>query len=151
MKIYRYYEEQKLPVKIEEAWKFFSDPKNLVRITPPDMKFKITNNPPKDIYSGMIITYKLRPLLNISANWVTEILFVDKPHSFIDVQRFGPYKFWHHRHHFKAIDGGILMTDEVNYSLPFGILGRVFHSLFVKERIQKIFDYRKNELKKIFS
>ncbi len=151
MKIYRYHEEQRLPVKIEEAWKFFSDPVNLTKITPPDMKFRITNNPEKDIYSGMIITYKLRPLLNIPANWVTEIVSVDKPYSFIDMQRFGPYKFWHHRHHFKVINGGVLMTDEVNYLLPFGILGRVFHSLLVKKRIQKIFNYRRTALKKIFS
>jgi ligand-binding SRPBCC domain-containing protein len=150
MKIYRLYEEQQLPININEAWSFFSDPKNLIKITPPDMNFEITNNPAKDIYSGMIITYKLRPIFNIPSSWVTEIVFVDEPNSFIDVQRFGPYKFWHHRHRFKAVDGGILMSDEVNYALPFGKIGDFTHSLFVKKRIKKIFDYRKAELKKIF-
>ncbi len=150
MKAFRYYEEQQLPVNIDEAWDFFSNPKNLVKITPPDMRFLITNNPQRDIYSGMIITYKLKPLLKIPVNWVTEIAFVDKPHSFIDIQRLGPYKFWHHRHNLKSISGGVLMTDEVYYSLPFGIVGSILHPLLVKKRIESIFSYRKKELKKIF-
>lgn len=150
MKIYRHYEEQKLPIKIDEAWQFFSNPKNLVRITPPEMRFLITNNPGDDIFSGMIITYKLRPVFNIPANWMTEILFVDKPNSFVDDQRIGPYKLWHHRHSFKAINGGVLMTDEVYYSLPFGVLGDIVHSLLVKKRVQKIFAYRKAILNIIF-
>ncbi len=151
MKIYRYYEELKLPIDISEAWEFFSDPKNLVKITPPDMGFSITNNPAEDVYSGMIITYKVKPLFNISVNWVTEIVFVDKPNSFIDVQRFGPYKFWHHRHSFKMAAGGVIMTDEVYYSLPFGIIGSAIHSLLVKKRVHNIFSYRKTKLQKIFS
>ena len=150
MKMFRHYEEQQLPINIDEAWRFFSDPRNLVKITPPAMRFIITNKPAEDVYSGMIITYKLRPLLNIPMNWVTEIVSVDKPNSFIDIQRFGPYKFWHHRHTFKSISGGVLMTDEVYYSLPFGIIGSLFHPLIVKKRIQNIFSYRKTALKKIF-
>jgi ligand-binding SRPBCC domain-containing protein len=120
-------------------------------LTPPDMRFTITNDPVKDIFSGMIITYKLRPLFNIPVSWVTEIVFVDKPNSFVDVQRFGPYKFWHHRHSFKAISGKVLMTDEVYYSLPLGSIGGILHSLLVERRIRNIFAYRKTILKKIFT
>ena len=150
MKIYRFYEEQKLPVTVEEAWKFFSSPQNLVKITPPGMKFMITNNPGNDIHSGMIITYKIRPLLNFPVNWVTEITNSEKPDYFIDDQRSGPYKFWNHKHTFTEIPGGVLMKDEVCYVLPFGILGRIMHSLIVEKRIKEIFRYRKETLKKIF-
>ena len=150
MKTYRFYEEQELHISIEEAWKFFSSPKNLVKITPPQMRFLITNNPGENIYSGMIITYKIRPLLNFPFNWVTEITSSEKPYFFIDDQRFGPYKFWNHRHTFKEVREGVLMKDEVHYALPLGILGRVIHSLIVKKKIREIFQYRGEALKKIF-
>jgi ligand-binding SRPBCC domain-containing protein len=150
MKIYRYYEEQQLPVKISEAWDFFSNPRNLAVITPPEMNFVITNNPAEDIYTGMIITYKVRPLLNFPLNWVTEIIASERQHYFIDEQRFGPYKFWHHRHYFQEIPGGVQMKDEVYYSLPLGILGRLIHFMFIKRRVEEIFNYRRSILKKMF-
>jgi len=150
MHIYRFYDEQKLPIAIDEGWNFFSNPQNLLKITPPYMKFRITNNPGKDIFSGMIITYKVSPLFNISLNWVTEIVYADKPNYFIDEQRFGPYKFWHHKHSFTAIPEGMLMKDEIYYALPLGIIGQIIHSMIIKNRLRKIFSYRKKSLNKIF-
>ena len=150
MRIYRYYEEQKLPVTLENAWSFFSNPVNLVKITPPNMKFRITNNPEEKIFSGMIITYKVSPLLNFSLNWVTEIVYADKPHYFIDEQKFGPYKFWYHRHSFTEISEGVLMKDEVYYALPFGIIGQIIHSVMIKSRLKEIFAYRREILRNIF-
>ncbi len=150
MHIYRFYDEQEVHVALVEAWDFFSNPKNLVKITPPYMKFRMTNSPGEDIFPGMIITYKVSPLFNYSLNWVTEIVYADEPHYFIDEQRFGPYKFWHHKHSFTAIPGGVLMKDEVYYALPFGIIGQIIHSVFVKKRLKKIFSYRKTALNKIF-
>ena len=150
MKIYKYYDEQKLPVTINEAWSFFSNPRNLPLLTPPSMNFLITNAPEEEIYSGMIITYKVSPLFNISRTWVTEITAADKPNYFIDEQRFGPYKFWHHRHSFEEAGGGVLMKDEVHYSLPFKIIGRAGHFLVIKKRIEKIFNYRRETLAKMF-
>jgi len=150
MKIYRYYEEQQLPIKINEAWDFFSNPQNLALITPPQMSFVITNKPDEDIYTGMLITYKVRPLLNFPLNWVTEIIAAERLRYFIDEQRFGPYKFWHHRHYFLETPGGILMKDEVFYSLPFGTLGRLMHFWVVKKRVEEIFKYRRSVLAKMF-
>lgn len=150
MKIYRLYKEQRLPLTIDEAWAFFSNPKNLTRITPPEMNFVIKNNPAENIYQGMIITYKVRPLFNLSVNWMTEIIAADKPSYFIDEQRYGPYKFWHHQHHFLEVPGGVLMKDEIHYSLPFGAIGRLMHYLFVKKRVEEIFRYRQGVLAKMF-
>jgi ligand-binding SRPBCC domain-containing protein len=150
MKIYRHFEEQKLPVSIQEAWDFFSSPGNLSKITPPEMKFIITNDPGKNIYSGQVITYKVRPLFNIPLNWVTIISAVEKPYYFIDEQKFGPYKFWHHRHTFKELSDGVLMKDEVYYALPAGVLGRMMHRFFIKKKIEEIFSFRKETFKKMF-
>lgn len=149
MKMYRFYEEQYLPVSINESWSFFSNPRNLSMITPPAMKFLLTSAPEGEIYSGMIITYKVRPLFNLPLSWVTEITAADKPNYFIDEQRFGPYKFWHHRHSFEEASGGVVMKDEVHYSLPFGIIGQMGQFFLVKKRVEAIFKYRREALKNV--
>ena len=82
--------------------------------------------------------------------WMTEIRTVKENSYFIDEQRFGPYSLWHHRHSFEEIEGGVLMTDEVNYKLPFGVLGDVAHALFIKKKLAHVFEYRKKALIELF-
>jgi ligand-binding SRPBCC domain-containing protein len=99
----------------------------------------------------MIITYFVRPLLNIPQTWVTEITHVNQPNYFVDEQRFGPYKFWHHQHSFtKTEDGGVIMDDIVSYVIPFGFLGRIINYFIVSKKVKEIFDYRKTVLEKMF-
>ena len=110
---------QFIPISIEEAWDFFSDPTNLGRITPSKMNFKILNKSPGDkMFEGMIITYKVSPMLGMPINWMTEITHVRDKEYFVDEQRIGPYKIWHHEHHFRQTDKGVEMTDVINYVLP---------------------------------
>jgi ligand-binding SRPBCC domain-containing protein len=142
--------EQNLPISLQEAWDFFSSPKNLSKITPKHMGFIITNQPSETMFEGQIITYKVSPLLGVKINWMTEITTVKDNEYFIDEQRFGPYSLWHHRHHFYEIDGGIKMIDEVNYKLPFGFLGSVAHLLFVRKKLKSIFEYREKVLIEMF-
>lgn len=143
-------QEQLLPIGIEEAWEFFSSPANLNEITPADLGFEITSPPEPRMYDGQIITYRVRIAPLIHVPWVTEIKCVDEGRSFIDEQRFGPYKFWHHRHTFEATPGGTLMRDRIHYALPFGPLGTIAHALFVRRKLQWIFRYRKQILAKRF-
>ena len=113
--IYYFKTEHLLPVSIDEAWDFFSSAKNLARITPPEMDFKILSTlDEKEIYEGMIIDYIVRPVFGIPLKWQTEIINVNKPHSFADRQLKGPYKIWEHTHTFLEVDGGVLMHDVVN-------------------------------------
>jgi len=142
--------EQKLPISLQEAWDFFSSPKNLSKITPKHMGFIITNQPSETMFEGQIITYKVSPLLGVKISWMTEITTVKENEYFIDEQRFGPYSLWHHRHHFYEIDGGIKMIDEVNYKLPFGFLGSIAHHLFVRKKLKSIFEYREKVLIEMF-
>jgi ligand-binding SRPBCC domain-containing protein len=150
MAFYTIKTEQKLPISLEEAWVFFSSPKNLNEITPKDMGFVITNSPSPKMFAGQIITYKVSPLAGIKMDWMTEITQVADRQYFIDEQRFGPYALWHHQHHFEEIDGGVLMRDEVNYKLPFGLLGVLAHLVFVKNKLKQIFDYRHKVLEERF-
>jgi len=144
------YRQQVLPISIEKAWGFFSAPKNLSIITPPDMNFQITHKPPGLIYKGMKITYKVRPFLKIPISWTTEITLVNQPYSFTDVQLKGPYQLWSHEHTFEPFENGVKMTDFVRYRLPLGILGNFAHTFFVLKRLNYIFEYRKRVLAQIF-
>ncbi len=147
MKLYKLHTKQIINSSLDKAWDFFSDPKNLSKITPPKMGFIIKSELPEKMYAGMLIEYTVKPILNIPMKWVTQITHVDEPHFFIDEQRFGPYKFWHHQHIFREVKGGIEMEDIVHYGLPFGILGRMVHPLIVKPQLEGIFNYRKEFLK----
>lgn len=150
---------QRLPISIAEAWDFLSSPANLKVITPEDMGFNITsgfdgtvsdNTVFGRMYPGMIITYVVKPMLNIPVKWVTEITHVQEPDYFVDEQRFGPYKFWHHKHFLKEVPGGVEMTDIVHYKLPFGPLGEIMNRVLVRKKLEHIFEYRFNKLEKLF-
>ena len=150
MRIYRLKKSQKLPITIDEAWAFFSNPVNLKTITPDYMGFNIVNPEKSKMYSGQIIKYKVSPLFNIKMNWVTEVSHVKENKLFVDEQRFGPYKFWHHKHIFEEINNGIEAIDVLDYVVPFGFIGQIFHPYLVQPKLEEIFDYRKNKLEEIF-
>lgn len=139
-----------LPISLEEAWKFFSDPGNLVKITPPDMDFRVTSSPSNTIYAGQIITYTVRPLLRMAVNWTSEITHVEQPNFFVDEQRFGPYRFWHHQHRFREVAGGVEIHDLVHYLLHHDHLAGLINRMIVAPRLRRIFDYRSRILKEIF-
>ena len=126
-----------MPISLDEAWDFFSSPLNLAKITPPEMNFIVTsaNSPDRKMYPGMIITYKVSPLWGIKMNWMTEITHVQPLTSFVDEQRRGPYRLWHHQHHFKETPNGIEMTDLVHYQLPLGFIGNLVHTAVVRKQL----------------
>lgn len=142
---------QKLPISLEEAWNFFSNPANLQAITPDKMGFKVISKHHGDkMYAGQIIEYKVKPVLNIPIYWMTEITQVKDSEYFIDEQRFGPYSLWHHQHHFKAIPGGVEMTDIIHYKNPLWMLGQLANHLFVKKQLKEIFDFRFRKVEELF-
>ena len=142
--------EQFLPVSIDEAWGFFASPKNLNAVTPKDLLFEITSALPDQMYEGLIITYRIKPMLNISIGWCTEITHIKHNQYFIDEQRKGPYKIWHHEHHFNQVDGGVLMTDLLYYDIGKSIFGWLAGELFVNKKVKQIFDYRFTALDNYF-
>ena len=150
MIVYTLHREQFLPISISKAWEFFSSPQNLSKITPSKMKFIIVSKSNEAIKEGALIEYRVSPLFSIPLKWVTIISKVDFPYCFVDKQKKGPYSLWEHEHTFKEVPGGVLMTDNVNYALPFGFLGVIAHKLIVKRQLQEIFDYRKIVLEDLF-
>lgn len=142
---------QNIPISPDKAWSFFSSPDNLRIITPPDLHFTILSLHHGDrIYAGQLIEYRIRPIAGIPLYWMTEITQVQENRYFIDEQRFGPYRLWHHQHHFKEIEGGVEMTDIVHYRLPLGVIGRLGHVLFLRRQLDQIFRYRFQQVESIF-
>ena len=152
MSHYQLIKRQHLKTDLDTIWDFVSSPKNLKEITPDYMLFQITSEELKEkMYPGMIISYKVSPMFNIKMNWVTEITQVKDKHFFIDEQRMGPYKMWHHQHFFEEQDNGVMMTDIVTYIPPFGILGDVANRLFINNQLEGIFNYRSNVLEQKYN
>jgi ligand-binding SRPBCC domain-containing protein len=150
-KVYSIKTVQVLPISLEKAWDFFSSPANLAEITPKNLGFNIiSKHHGEKMYAGQIIEYKVSPVLGIPLYWMTEITHVEQHKFFVDEQRFGPYRMWHHQHHFKEVPGGVEMTDIVHYKLPFWFLGDITNSVFVKKQLNDIFDYRFKAVEKIF-
>jgi ligand-binding SRPBCC domain-containing protein len=151
MKTYELRSDIMVRAPLEQVWSFFSNPKNLQRITPDYMGFKIVRCPEVEtIFNGMIIEYIVRPMLNVPLRWVTEIAEVQPPFSFTDIQLKGPYALWHHFHSFEKVDGQTKMLDIVKYAMPLGILGNITHDLFVRKQLQEIFKYREVTVKTLF-
>ena len=150
MKIYRLHKKQNLPITVDKAWEFLSDPKNLKTITPDYMGFEILSGADRPMFAGQIIQYIVTPVLGIKTKWVTEITHSVDQWYFVDEQRFGPYSLWHHKHFLRKIPGGVEMEDIIDYKLPMGILGQMVHPFLVKPKLKEIFDYRKEKLEELF-
>lgn len=149
--MHRFKTEQFLPIDKKKAWDFFSSPKNLSLITPPEMDFKIlTQLNRENIYEGMKIDYTVKPLFGIPVHWQTEICKLSHQNYFTDRQTKGPYKIWEHTHTFIEQSNGVLMTDVVNYEIPLGFLGNFANLILIRRKIESIFDYRKMILEKLF-
>lgn len=149
---YQLIKEQQLNCDVETAWKFFSSPFNLSKITPKDMGFVVKSDlGDQPIYEGMEINYTVSPILKIPLRWKTKVSQVVYQKSFTDFQAKGPYKYWNHYHELIPNDNGVIVSDTVDYELPFGFLGTIAHQLFVKKKLESIFSYRFHYLEKYFN
>ncbi|HEY2800103.1 MAG TPA: SRPBCC family protein [Chthoniobacterales bacterium] len=144
MSIYQLERSQIVSLGVEECWRFFSDPRNLEQITPSSMHFTIKSKLPAEVYPGLMIEYTVAPLLGIPLTWLTEIVHVDAPHRFVDEQRSGPYRLWHHEHSFRVTPkGGTEVHDLVTYAPPFGPFGALLNRFIVRPQLERIFNYRR--------
>lgn len=144
-------QEQFLPITLEQAWDFFATPKNLNEVTPTDLVFEIISELPDKMYEGLIITYRIKPMLNIAITWCTEITHIQDHEFFVDEQRKGPYNIWHHEHHFREVPGGVLMTDILHYDIGKSIFGWIAGKLFVHKKVNEIFQFRYKTLETYFA
>jgi|TARA_B100000953_G_scaffold65793_1_gene52623 hypothetical protein len=149
MKIYELVKTQVIDSSIDNVFDFFAKPENLKTITPEKLSFNIITPTPITMDKGTVIDYTIR-LFGIQVHWRALITRYDPPHEFIDEQIKGPYNFWYHTHKFKEVEGGVEISDRVNYSIPMGVFGQVLHFLWIKRDLEKIFSHRKRIIDNIF-
>lgn len=152
MAVHTLQSKQIIPAPRDRVWDFFSNPRNLARITPPGMGFSMDESDlPGRLRPGLMITHRLTPLLGIPITWLSEITHIVENAFFIDEQRIGPYAVWHHEHEFLDLgDGRTEMVDRVTYVMPFGPLGELFHPWLVKPQLYRIFAFREKTVRELF-
>jgi ligand-binding SRPBCC domain-containing protein len=152
MAVHTLHTKQIIRATRQEAWDFFSNPRNLAKITPPELGFEIISpDLPPSMRAGMMIAYRVRPLLGLPMTWLSEITLVEPGVRFIDEQRVGPYAVWHHEHEFHDLgDGRIEMEDKATYVLPFAPLGDLAHAWLVQPQLKRIFAYREKAVRELF-
>ncbi len=149
--IHRLHRTQVVFTPLDDIWVYFSSPKNLNAMTPPYMKFEIIHGGDNMMFQGQMIEYRVQLVPMVSSRWLTEITHVEEKVFFIDEQRIGPYRFWHHEHRFETIKGGTEITDQVTYKLPCGPLGDLIHSAWIRNQLKQIFNYRHEKIQEIFA
>jgi len=149
--IYTLHREQIIPAPTERVWAYFATPRNLNEMTPPDMAFEFVHGGDEPMYAGQTIAYKVTILPGVRVRWLTQITHVESGRRFIDEQRVGPYRLWIHEHRFEPFPNGVRMTDHVTYALPFGPLGDLIHALYIRRRLEQIFDYRRMNVNALFA
>ena len=150
MRIFKIERKQILPITIDQAWAYFSNPHNLSEITPPQLGLRIKSDVQGEIFNGMMIEYTVKPLGPMVMDWVSEIKHIHKPFIFVDEQSVGPYKIWYHQHLFKSQGKNVEVIDRVCYALPLGLFDGILNDLMVKNKLEEIFTYRKKVLQDRF-
>lgn len=147
-KIHELYREQTISTQLDKAWEFIRTPRNLNLITPDDINFEIVSDLPEEMYNGLLIEYRIGIPIIGKQTWLSELKHIRERHSFVDEQRFGPYKFWYHYHEIREVDSGVCFIDRVSYIMPFGPFGPIARAFYVKKQLNKIFDYRREAMKR---
>ena len=148
--IHRITRQQTVPAPLDEVWAYFATPHNLNEMTPDDMNFEIVYGGEGKMFEGQIIEYRVQFMPLVKSLWLTEITHIREGRYFVDEQRIGPYRLWHHEHSFEAVEGGTQITDLVTYAMPFGFLGEIVHAVWVGGRLKNIFDFRTQKVKQLF-
>lgn len=142
--------EQFVPGEPARIWDFFSTPQNLDTLTPPRLRFRTVGAVAPRMHAGLLIEYRIGLMPGVWTRWLTEITHVREGEYFVDEQRIGPYRLWHHEHHFSPAPGGVRMTDHVTYEVGWGPAGWLAERLWVRGEVESIFDFRAAKVAELF-
>lgn len=150
MKIYTFSCKQNVPISLNQAWEFLINSDNLAIMTPAEMNFQKISQDNRPLYAGQIIQYSVTPIFGIPAKWVSEITQIKEKQYFVDVQLYGPYSMWHHKHFVKEIPGGVEIEDLIDYKIPLSFIGQILHPFLIKPKLNEIFNFRRTKLIQLF-
>ncbi len=133
---------------LEAVFAFFSDASNLEALTPPFLHFRILTPMPIEMRAGAQLDYQLS-LFGVPVRWRTRITDWQPGRRFVDEQESGPYALWRHTHEFESRGSSTLVRDVVDYSEPLGALGTLAHVVFVRRTLERIFDFRRDSVRRL--
>jgi ligand-binding SRPBCC domain-containing protein len=150
--IHRLHREQEVRGDPARIWDFFASPANLDTLTPPSLSFRIIGETAPRMFAGQLIEYRIGVLPGVTTRWLTEITHVREGEFFVDEQRIGPYRLWHHEHHYTPIPGGggLRMVDLVTYEVGMGLVGDLLHAVWIGRQLKTIFDFRTRRIEELF-
>jgi ligand-binding SRPBCC domain-containing protein len=149
MKIRELHRETLVAAPLEETFTFFTNPDNLLKVTPDTFPTTILNKEPITMEKGTLIRLKMRLFKLFPVKWETKIEEWDPPHKFVDTQPSGPYRYWRHIHRFEAVGDNTRIIDSVQYAVPGWIIEPIVHSLIVRKSLINLFDYRQKKYKEL--
>lgn len=149
--MYTLYRETPVDTSMEQAWEFIRSPANLNLITPDDMAFEIITDLPDEMTEGMLVQYNVRIPIIGKQPWLSELKHIVPGRSFVDEQKIGPYRLWYHYHEIQPHSQGVLFIDRITYEVPFGLLGKWAHTLFIRKTLNRIFRYREERFQELLS
>jgi ligand-binding SRPBCC domain-containing protein len=147
MRVHLLEREQLVAAPLREVFAFFSRARNLERITPPWLRFEVLTPEPIEMAPGAVIAYELR-LRGVPMRWTSRIEEWETDRLFVDRQLRGPYRLWVHRHEFVPLADGTVVRDRVRYALPLGTLGTIARAVFVRRDLERIFDFRRDAVRR---
>ena len=144
MKVHLLERAQRVPLDVDETFRFYSEVGNLERITPPWLRFRILDPRPDRLIGGAHLQYSL-VLHFVPIRWTTEIDEWEPPAPVHRLPGARPVQaVGAHAHVRAGAGGGTLMTDTIRYAIPYGPLGSLAHVAFVRRDLRRIFDYRRD-------
>lgn len=150
MRLHRLEREQLVHGSVQEVFAFFAEARNLERITPGWLGFEVVTPEPIRMGPGTLIDYRLR-LRGVPLRWTSRIEEWETERAFVDRQVRGPYRVWQHRHEFEARAEGTVVRDRVRYALPLGPLGELARIAVVRRDLERIFDFRRQAVQRLFA
>jgi ligand-binding SRPBCC domain-containing protein len=93
------------------------------------------------VISGLIsknetVTWKAKHLFKTRL-YTSIISEMQSPTFFIDEMQKGDFKSLKHEHHFKEIENGTILIDILHFESPYGIIGKWFNTIYLKNYLQK--------------
>lgn len=93
---------------------------------------------------GQSVTWRAKHF-GIWQKLTARITEFERPHRFVDEMVQGAFQHFYHEHRFKATEEGTLMTDTFQYSVPYGLVGKLFDK-WILNRHMRDFLIKRNKV-----
>ena len=143
----RFKKESVIRASAARVFAFHEAPDAFERLQPPWQTSEIVQ-PPASLAVGTRVVLRVK----VGPFWqtlVAEHVEYEPGRMFADRLVKGPFKKWLHRHVVTPRgDDECVLSDDIEYELPLGVLGQTFGGGFATRNLERLFDFRHEVTKK---